>query len=307
LAVKALRAAKGRDAGKPLSLHISDPDDIGGPDHPVRPLSAKARRLIRTLMPGPVTVVLPDLKGGTRGFRCPDSAVTRAVLRQARCPVVASSVNLSGEPPATTGSDAAILMAGKAALVLDTGPSEVGKPSTVVSVDGDEVTLLREGALTEYQVLEAASSLRLFVCTGNICRSPLAEALARLTLAEANGCGPADLPRRGLAVLSAGTAAVPGRPCPEEAVAEGRQRGVDLSRHRSQPLIPALLDRAETVFVMDRGHRTSIMEFAPESADNVVLLDPAGRDIPDPYGCGAEAYERAGHMISQAIVERFSS
>jgi protein-tyrosine phosphatase len=219
--------------------------------------------------------------------------------------VVATSVNRAGEPPATSGSDAAILAAGSAAVVLDAGPARLGVASTVVRVAGEGIEILRHGAVPEREVLEAGAALTLFVCLGNICRSPLAAALAGQAMARREGCEPGALPRRGLLAASAGTAAETGRRCPPDALAEGLRHGVDLSGHRSRPLTPALLDRASDVLVMDRPLRESILEFLPEAARRVRLLDPAGRDIPDPFGSGPRAYQRAGAMIALAVRERF--
>lgn len=301
LAVRALRDAKGRDADKPLTLHLPD---LAAFEARFSPLPAAVGRLARRALPGPVTLVLPDRDGGTIGVRVPDDAVARAVLAAAGCPVVASSVNAAGEPPATTGSDAAIFAAGKAAVVLDAGPSRLGRPSTVVRFEGARVEVLREGAMPAAEVLERAARVLLFVCTGNLCRSPLAAILAVGALARRRGCSPAELPSLGVAVLSAGTAAELGRRATPESVAEARARGLDLAGHRSRPLTPALLDRSDRVYVMEAAQRARILEFAPEASESVYLLDPGGRDVPDPFGRGPEFYGRTARMLEAAVEER---
>jgi tRNA threonylcarbamoyl adenosine modification protein (Sua5/YciO/YrdC/YwlC family) len=303
-ALAALRELKGRDADKPLTLHLPDVEAL---ESRFGALPVRAARLARHRLPGPFTLVLPDPAGGFTGVRVPDDAVACAVLRAAGWPVLASSVNLAGEPPALTGSDAAITVAGKAALVLDAGPSPLGKPSTVLRFEGDRVEVLREGAVPAREALEETARIVLFVCTGNLCRSPLATAMAEKALAERVGCAPGDLPARGWAVLSAGTAADAGRRATPETVAEARSRGLDLSRHRSRPLTPALLDRADVVFVMEEDQRQRILEFAPEAAGRVRLLDPAGRDVPDPFGGGPEAYDLAARRMEEAVARRVSA
>jgi len=302
-AIRNLREAKGRDGEKPLTLHLPS---VAALEARFRPLPAGAERLARRRLPGPLTLVIPDPAGGTTGIRVPDDAVARAVLEAARCPVVATSVNPAGGEPATTGTDALITAAGRTAVVLDAGRCRIGRSSTVLRFGGDRAEVLREGAVPAGEALEDAARILLFVCTGNLCRSPLAAAIAEGILAGRLDCTRGDLPSRGIAVLSAGTGADAGRKATPETVAEGKARGLDLSGHRSRPLTPGLLDRADAVFVMESGHRTSILEFAPEAADRVFLLDPSGRDVPDPFGRGPEAYDSTARILEKTVEERLA-
>jgi L-threonylcarbamoyladenylate synthase len=304
LAVEALRKWKGREeGGKPLTLHLPSVEAVAAR---FPRLPAAAERLLRRRLPGPLTLVLPEPGGGTTGIRVPDDPVARAVLAAARCPVVASSVNRAGAPPATGGADAAVEAAGAASLVLDAGPSRLGRASTVVAFPGDGIAILRAGAIPARDVLEDAARILLFVCTGNLCRSPLAAALAADRLALRLGVPAADLPARGFACLSAGTAAVAGAPATPETVEAARVRGLDLGAHRSRPVTPGLLDRADRILVMERAHRGSLVEWAPDAAERIALLDPRGRDVPDPYGRGAEAYAAAAAMMERALEERLA-
>jgi L-threonylcarbamoyladenylate synthase len=304
-ALHLLRETKDRDAAKPLTLHLPD---VGALEARFGPLSPPASRLVHRRLPGPLTLVLPDRgTGGSTGVRVPDHRVAEAVLRAAAVPVVATSVNRAGAPPAVTGSDAAAEAGGRAAVILDAGPCRIGIASTVVRVDGARVEILREGAVPAGEVLEDAALILLFVCTGNLCRSPLAAAFAAKALAARHGCLPRDLPSRGYAALSAGTAADAGRPATPETVEAGRVRGLDVSRHRSRPLTPTLLDRADRVYVMEAAQRRSIVEFFPGASEKVRLLDPAGRDVADPYGRGPEAYAAAAGIIERAVAERLSA
>ena len=296
-ALAALRAAKGRGEEKPLSLHLPSVEALHRrfPGLPEAPARLAGRRL-----PGPLTLVLPDPAGGFTGVRVPDDPVARAVLEAAGVPVAATSVNAAGEPPAVTGEEAARFAADLDAVVLDAGPCRLGAPSTVVRFEGDRVEVLREGAVPAAEVLADAARLILFVCTGNLCRSPLAEALAARLLAGARSIPPAALPTRGRACGSAGTAARDGDPASPESVREGARRGADLRAHRSRGLTFALVERAHRVYTMERGHRDSILDFLPGAAERVLVLDPEGRDVPDPFHRGAAAYARAADLIDRA-------
>ncbi len=301
-AIARIHAAKGRDADKPLTLHLPD---VAALESRFAPLSPAAARLVRRRLPGPLTLVLPDRTGGeSTGVRVPDDPAAVAVLRAAGVPVVATSVNRSGEPPAVTGSGALEAARGHASVVLDGGPCRIGRSSTVVRLTGGHAEVLREGAIPAREVLEDAARILLFVCTGNLCRSPLAAALAGRDLARHFGVAPGEVPARGFALLSAGTAAGSGRPATPETLAEARLRGADLSGHRSRPLTPSLIDRADRVLVMEEAHRRTILEFAPDAARIVHLLRSDGTDVPDPYGRGREEYSRTADLIERAVADR---
>ena len=100
---------------------------------------------------------------------------------------------------------------------------------------------------------QQAACLVVFVCTGNTCRSPLAEALCKARLAERLGCTAADLPGRGFHVYSAGLAAMTGGPAAEEAVDVARAYGADLTTHASRPLTADLAAQADYLVAMTRG------------------------------------------------------
>jgi len=127
----------------------------------------------------------------------------------------------------------------------------------------------------------------LFVCTGNTCRSPMAEALCKRRLADALGCEPAELPSRGYEIHSAGVAAWAGDEASPPAVEIIREFGGDLTGHRSQPVDPELLANATHVVAMTRTHAMALaMQFPgvgpmPEllCGDDGDLLDPIGGDL----------------------------
>ncbi|MGH7982084.1 MAG: serine hydroxymethyltransferase [Candidatus Udaeobacter sp.] len=138
----------------------------------------------------------------------------------------------------------------------------------------------------------------LFVCTGNICRSPIAEGLFRRLLGN----------RKDIEVVSAGVHAVRGQPPSLYAVQVCEDEGVDISGQRSQPISSSLVDRATHIFAMTGGHVEIIQTQFPQSADKTFLLrefeEPGTtvwRDVPDPIGLGREVYEDCAHIIKNAL------
>ena len=138
-----LYAAKGRDAGKPVSLMAADAEGVrrDGAEW-----GAAAEKLAKAFWPGALTLVLRKGAGWT-GYRVPDHPVALDWLRRLDFLPAVTSANLSGEPAATTAEAAWEALKGRVALVLDDGPSPGGVASAVVRVSGERVELLRGGAL----------------------------------------------------------------------------------------------------------------------------------------------------------------
>src|SRR4029078_8983677 len=175
--------------------------------------------------------VIPN---GSIGLRVPANDMSQAVLRMLSGPIVLSSANRTGQPDACTAQEVVAALDGDVALVLDDGPCRYGQPSSVVKVTKNQFKILREGVVGEATLKRLAGVVVLFVCTGNTCRSPMAELLMQQSLAKCLGCSLEELEAHGVAVISAGIAAAPGCPPAAEAVQVIREYGMDLSRHEAQ-------------------------------------------------------------------------
>jgi protein-tyrosine phosphatase len=132
----------------------------------------------------------------------------------------------------------------------------------------------------------------LMVCSGNICRSPMAEGLLRTRFARL-GAG---------TVTSAGIHALVGRPADPLAVGLLAERGVDISAHRARQLTPDLLAASDLVLVMEDAHRRAIEGLSRASRGRVHLLGRFGAfEIPDPYRRPAAAFAEALALIERGL------
>lgn len=122
----------------------------------------------------------------------------------------------------------------------------------------------------------------LFICTGNTCRSPMAEGYARTVL--------------GLDADSCGLAASMGAPAAGNAVAAAGERGIDLTAHRAKPLTRAAAEQAERIFVMSPTHAAVLCDLFPEAHAKIRVLN-----IADPYGGSPDDYRRCLDEIIAAL------
>ena len=164
-AVLKIFEAKGRPQDNPLILHIADPDQIESLCHHI---PQAAYDLADAFWPGPLTMVLPARKaipkrttGGldTVGVRCPDSDITRAIIRASGVPIAAPSANISGKPSTTTAEHVRHDHDGRIDAIVDGGPCRVGVESTIVDLTEERPRLLRPGGIGPEQLIEVLGDL----------------------------------------------------------------------------------------------------------------------------------------------------
>ncbi len=303
LAALAALTGPGTSEGEPLTWHAPSVEAV---ERVVALESALHRRVLRRLAPGPVQFFvemaedrlarsLEELgvragvidSGRELSVRVPNQPVARRVLDEAGVPVVMKRAATAGwSPDRDAGAalrDGRALKAG-VAVVIEDAPG-LGRPSTLVRLRRDgSYAVEREGALEARYVHRVVPRTILFVCTGNTCRSPMAEAIAR-SLTE--NAGPGSVPTR---VVSAGVSAAPGRPASAEVGVALRELGIEPLRHRSRELTREIIRDAEAIFAMGAVHRDAVLSLDPGADGRTVLLDPTGSEVPDPIGLPQAVY-----------------
>ena len=279
-----------------------------------------ADKLSRRAWPGPLTVALPrtmvrgvfrDLdevsqraltaKDDTVSFRVSGQDILQEVLKLCPAPLIACSEwSNQGQMP-RSAAEVASQFGDKVSMILDDGPCRYGEPSTAVRVDLNGWEVAESGVVSDCTLQRLCSEVYLFICTGNTCRSPMAEALFRRLLAERLKCTDEELMDRGFNVLSAGLSAGSGAPASREAVNLLAEEGIDLRNHESQPLTERLLLHADHVVTMTRGHRQMILNDYPDLANRVTLLSSDDNDISDPYGGGPREYAACKDSIEHHL------
>ncbi|MHB1425600.1 MAG: arsenate reductase/protein-tyrosine-phosphatase family protein [Gemmataceae bacterium] len=265
-------------------------------------MSPLSRRLARRLWPGPITLIVGGLERGLTNrlpeqvrmklcvegrlqLATPRHEALRQVLRHLPGPLLLTRGQSAGDGPPLTAD----------AIVVDESALSP-RPATVLAVNDDSWEIVRAGAVSVEQIRQQSACLILFVCTGNTCRSPLAESLCKKLLADRLGCLIEELPARGYHVLSAGLSAAGGGPAAVEAELTARSYGADLSAHRSQPLTPELAERADYILGMTHSHVRALTDYFGHLGLSPRLLDPNG-DIADPIGSAQPVYDECGRQI----------
>jgi protein-tyrosine phosphatase len=302
--VRKLWELKGQRPPAVPVVHIADRDSLSRYTAKIPP---RATRLMNRFWKGPLTIIFNARSGGEIGIRFPNHEVALELIRRAGVPLVADAASLASEPACVRGDDAVRLFKDRVHWIIDRGETRYRTPSTVVKVTGPQIEIVREGAIKRGLIDEVNYQLILFVCTGNTCRSPIAEGMARELIARKHGVKPDELERlKGIRVGSAGTGATGGQEMSPTSRQVLEEMGFHPGRHASTPLSFALVEEADLIYVMTHAHREQILDWVPEAGSKVKLLDPSGRDVDDPIWGDAEVYRDCAMHIRKCIEARLN-
>lgn len=313
-----LSELRGGTQGSPFTLHLARAQDalqyLGD-------VGEYGRRLMRKLWPGPVGLIFDvpaerrrevarilkvdesDIYDGESvTLRYPDHIVTNDVIVALDAPVVMTVAGTQSGGPSFSAERMAEELGERVGLILNVGPTKYSKPSTILKVGADGYEIVRPGVYDERIIERLLRTTILFVCSGNTCRSPMAEAITRRILSEKLAVPEPELEKKGVSVVSAGSFAMPGSRATPQAVEAVRDLGADLSHHRSRPLTVELIHQADMIFTMGRNHAMAVAALVPSASDKVDTLDPLG-DIDDPIGSDVTVYQDLAGQL-RGLIER---
>ena len=299
-AVQRLRDIKQRSENKPFSIIISQQGLIA---NYTSSTSIAIYKLIDMFWPGPLTIVVPSKNndGSTVGLRMPSHNVALSLAQETRCMMIAPSANVEGRPPPQTCEEALVDLDGLVDLAIDSGPSSIGRGSTVVDMTGQDPVILRQGEVKEASIKECVQKKTImFICTGNSCRSVMAEYLLKEMVKD----------RKNVEVISAGTNVFLETTASTDTINVLEEEGIDARDHISRSVNTMAMKRADLILVMTRLHRMQVLERVSSVEERVYLLKefanaPIGgndtMDVSDPMGGDYNAYKECKAVIQQAL------
>jgi len=302
--VNRLYQIKNRPRIKPLILFIEKKEEVLKFAQKI-PLSAQ--KLINDFWPGPLTLIfrasssVPKSiisKEGKVGIRFPESKISCEIVKESRVLLATTSANVSGEVPPLKIEEINKDLKEKVDLIIDGGGTLLGEESTIVDVTFSPPRLIREGWLLKKRINKTLKEERniLFVCTGNTCRSPMAEGFFKKMWPKG---------KDKVNVSSAGTSTLIGLRPTELAIKVMREKNIDISSYRSTPLNKDLVEKADLILTMSNFHKKIVSEISSLKEGKIFLFKEftSGdkEEIPDPAGESLETYRKCAREIEKEV------
>jgi len=306
-AVRKIYELKRRPVDKPLVLFPHYSQDL----EEIAEINEDARKLMENFWPGALTLVLratggaPELlvSRGKIGIRVPKHPLLVELLGELDFPLASTSANISGEPPLLSKEEVEKILGARVDYVI--GEKALGQvPSTVIDVSSERPVVLRKGAIPVVEIervlgkeisLGAGLDFHIvFLCTGNTCRSPMAEFILKHELEG-------EYSQR-IKISSAGIAPPVGEDINPVAKKVLQEIDIYVPRHRAKPLTSAIIQSADLILGMEEIH---VMTAKEMGAGSKVLLfgGEKVKRVEDPIGKSIETYRNVRDLIRRVLRE----
>lgn len=280
-------------------------------------LSPVANRILQRVWPGPLAIVVkPDAptsllsrlpietqkcildSEGWLTLRAPSHEVFEHIAYLSSGPLVLLA---APEVNASQPISADFAKVPEVALAIDDGVTHYQGPSTCIRVDSNRCSILSPGVLDEEALRSYGQFTVLIVCTGNTCRSPMAERLLQAkfhsrfeSMFEEGKLAP-------IATYSAGVSAMSGGRASSEAIMALQGYGLDLKNHQSSPVTERVVRKADLILTMTNNHRNALLSRWPHLESKTHLLAVDGGDVSDPFGCNVDVYRACAAQIDHYL------
>ncbi|KAA3617121.1 MAG: threonylcarbamoyl-AMP synthase [Calditrichaeota bacterium] len=333
-AVNKLFLVKQRDMRKPVSIllnSIQQIKEIFG----FSPSSIK--KDLEKILPGRVTCIIKNNlqkkvpifesveKPGTFldkvGIRIPSDKVSSALVNLFDSPISSTSANISGMSNSFSIQNVIAQFGGELDLILDAGPIPESKGSSVIDMTKLPYIIKRQGDVSEFDLMELLGEEKIisgrnkfvitFVCSGNICRSPIAEAILKKMVSKTKY-------KYQIKVQSAGTLRLQKSQAHDFAINVCHDMDIDLTKHLSNPINDKIVHESEIVFCLAQNHYEYLVKKFPQHKKKFFLLkqwnksqilsipsiaDPIGHDLKFFKGTYKEIYQEIKRILPAVLTQ----